>query len=167
MSYTQKQPPEVFHKKAVLKTFTIFIGKHLCRSIFSLHKKWSFLLRISSVKVFRAAGNCGFGHIYLRNPNEKFHFLYSAFYKVADLQVFVYNSKWFGLRIHWSLLTIFCKKVYIFWEYICSESLFNAINIEIKHKKCLKKFPSDKRNVMKMHFLSFASSNSSKFHFYL
>ena len=30
-----------------------------------LHKKWSFSLRISSVNV---AGNCGFGHIYWRNP---------------------------------------------------------------------------------------------------
>ena len=27
--------------------------------------------------------------------NEKFHFFYSVFYKVADLQVFVYNSKFF------------------------------------------------------------------------
>ena len=30
----------------------------------SLHKKWSFLLRISSVNVTKSAGNCGFGHIY-------------------------------------------------------------------------------------------------------
>ena len=31
---------------------------------FSLHKKWSFLLRISSVNVTKSAGNCGSGHIY-------------------------------------------------------------------------------------------------------
>ena len=30
----QKQPPEVFHKKAVLKNFALFIRKHLCRSLF-------------------------------------------------------------------------------------------------------------------------------------
>ena len=26
----QKQPPEVFHKKDLLKNFTIFTGKYLC-----------------------------------------------------------------------------------------------------------------------------------------
>ena len=35
----------------------------------SLHtKKRSFLLRISSVNVTKSAGNCGFDHIYWRNP---------------------------------------------------------------------------------------------------
>ena len=31
---SQKQPPEVFYKKVVLKNFAIFIGKHLCWSLF-------------------------------------------------------------------------------------------------------------------------------------
>ena len=30
----QKQPLEVFHKKAILKYFVIFTGKHLCWSLF-------------------------------------------------------------------------------------------------------------------------------------
>ena len=30
----------------------------------SLHKTWSFPLRISSVNVTKSGGNCGFGHIY-------------------------------------------------------------------------------------------------------
>ena len=34
----------------------------------SLHKKWSFPLRITSVNVTKFAGNRGFGHIYWRNP---------------------------------------------------------------------------------------------------
>ena len=34
----------------------------------TLHKKWSFPLRISSLNVTKSAGNCGFGHIYWRNP---------------------------------------------------------------------------------------------------
>ena len=41
----------------------------------TLHKKWSFLLRISSVNVTKSLGilvkllgNCGFGHIYWKNP---------------------------------------------------------------------------------------------------
>ena len=32
--------------------------------LLSLHKKWSFPLKISSVNVTKSAGNCGFGHIY-------------------------------------------------------------------------------------------------------
>ena len=34
----------------------------------TLHKKWSFLLRISSVNVTKSAVFSGFGHIYWRNP---------------------------------------------------------------------------------------------------
>ena len=34
----------------------------------TMHKKWSFPLRISSVNVTKSAGICGFGHIYWRNP---------------------------------------------------------------------------------------------------
>ena len=30
----QKQPPEVFYKKAIIKNFGIFSGKHLCWSLF-------------------------------------------------------------------------------------------------------------------------------------
>ena len=31
-------------------------------------KKWSFLLKISSLNVSKSAENCGIGHIYWRNP---------------------------------------------------------------------------------------------------
>ena len=37
----------------------------------TLHKKQSFPLRISSVHVTKSAGNCGFGHIYWRNPSQQ------------------------------------------------------------------------------------------------
>ena len=36
--------------------------------IHSLHKKWNFPLKISSINVIKSAVFCGFGHIYLRNP---------------------------------------------------------------------------------------------------
>ena len=39
--------------------------------IVALHKKWSFPLMISSVNVTKFAGNCGFGHIYWKNPSWK------------------------------------------------------------------------------------------------
>ena len=35
----------------------------------SMHKKWSFSLRVSSVNVTKSAGNCGFSHIDWRNPS--------------------------------------------------------------------------------------------------
>ena len=34
----------------------------------TLHKKWSFPLKISSVNVTKFAGKDGFGHIYWKNP---------------------------------------------------------------------------------------------------
>ena len=44
----------------------LFQPSHLIR--LSLHKKWSFPLRISSVNVTKCAVSCGMGHIYWRNP---------------------------------------------------------------------------------------------------
>ena len=43
----------------------------------SLHEKWSFPLRISSVNVTKSAGFCGFSHIYDEILNGKLHFLCS------------------------------------------------------------------------------------------
>ena len=34
ISPLQKQPPEVFYEKGVLRTFAKFTGKHLCKSLF-------------------------------------------------------------------------------------------------------------------------------------
>ena len=53
---------------------------------FSLHKKWSFLLRISSVNATKSAGNCGFGHVYWRNPSWITSFFvqcFSLFYQTC------------------------------------------------------------------------------------
>ena len=38
------------------------------KDVTTLHKKWSFTLRISSVYVTKSGRNCRFGHIYWRNP---------------------------------------------------------------------------------------------------
>ena len=40
----------------------------------SLHRKWSFQLRTSSVNVTKSAVSCGCGHIYWRNPQWKTSF---------------------------------------------------------------------------------------------
>ena len=34
MNSSQKQSPQVFYKKAILKNFVTFTGKHLCWSLF-------------------------------------------------------------------------------------------------------------------------------------
>ena len=44
----------------------------------TLHKKWSFPFRISSVNVTKSAGNCRSGHIYWRNSCGKLYFSSSA-----------------------------------------------------------------------------------------
>ena len=49
-------------------------GKDEVHIFQTLHKKWSFLLSISSVNVTKSAGNCAFGHIYWRNPQWKTSF---------------------------------------------------------------------------------------------
>ena len=53
-------------------TLIIFDDSHLSilhlYKWLTLHKKWSFPLRIPSVNVTKFAGNCRFGHIYCRNP---------------------------------------------------------------------------------------------------
>ena len=51
-------------KMAALQHFLNFLRNS---TLFAIHKKWSFPLRISSVDVIKYAGNCGFGHIYWRN----------------------------------------------------------------------------------------------------
>ena len=44
------------------------ISWEILSSMMTLHKKWSFPLRNSSVNVTKSAGICGFGQIYWRNP---------------------------------------------------------------------------------------------------
>ena len=48
--------------------------KRLSTSQPSLHKKWSFPLRISSVNMTKSAVYCEYGHIYWRNPKWKASF---------------------------------------------------------------------------------------------
>ena len=45
---------------------------------FTLHKNWSFRLRVSSVNVTKSSGNCGFGHIYWKIFTGKLHVLCSV-----------------------------------------------------------------------------------------
>ena len=61
---------------------------------FTLHKKWIFPLRISSVNVTKSTGNCGFGHIFWRYPEWKTSFF---------VQCHVHKCYWFLLTIFLNL----------------------------------------------------------------
>ena len=46
----------------------LVLAPFILSDVATLHKKWSFSLRISSVNVTKYAGSCGFCHILWRNP---------------------------------------------------------------------------------------------------
>ena len=56
----------------------------------TLHKRWGFPLRISSLNVAKSAGDCGFGYIYWRNPQWKLYFLCSDNYNAIHTK----SSMW-------------------------------------------------------------------------
>ena len=49
----------------------------------SLHKNWSFSLKISSVNVTKSAVSCRFDHIYGRNPEKKTSFFVQCIWPQA------------------------------------------------------------------------------------
>ena len=55
----------------------------------TLHKKWSFPLRISSINVTKSVGNCEFiGHSYWRNPYWKTSYFAQCFLMIDSLSSF-------------------------------------------------------------------------------
>ena len=65
----------------------------------SLHKKWSFPLKISSVNVTRSAVSDGYGHIYWRNPWWKTSFFVQCVLFVS-ISLFLSLFGWF--RAKWN-----------------------------------------------------------------
>ena len=85
-----------WQKRSVLD---IWLGsEHDSVSISStLHKKWSFPLRIFLVNVIKCAVSCGFGHIYWRNTWWKTSFfvqcnLYNDFRAIFDVLFQAYSE---------------------------------------------------------------------------
>ena len=72
-----------------------------CKSIlqWTLHKKWSFPFRISSINVTKSAVSCGFDHIYQKILSGKLHFLCSG--------IKILNKSY-----HWMFSLHFYKKVW-------------------------------------------------------
>ena len=94
----------------------------LCYAHLTLHIKWSFLLRLSSVNVTKSAGNRGFGHIY---GMGKLHFSFIV--------------KWSSLRKQLTLAIFSRDSVSDVWvdsEYTsdtCSKSAINQV-INVLHE---------------------------------
>ena len=65
-------------------------------AILRTDKNWSFPSRISSVNMTKYAGNCGFGHIYWRNPSWKTSFF--AQWRKQTMFLFPFTS----LKKTWS-----------------------------------------------------------------
>ena len=59
----------------------------------SLHKKWSFTLRISSVNVAKSPVSCGFGHINWRNHQWKTAFFVQWVCYKTDMNCVEYFTK--------------------------------------------------------------------------
>ena len=63
----------------------------------TLHKKWSFPLRISSVNVTKSAGSCAFGHIHCRNAYWKTSFFVQCtFADNFNKKVATFNRKYWS-----------------------------------------------------------------------
>ena len=74
----------------------------------SLHKRWSFPLRVFSVNVTKSTVFCGFGHIYWRNLDEKNHFLCSDLTCGKKKSLFVSegcNLRCFSWKKNWAIAT--------------------------------------------------------------
>ena len=97
----QKQPPEVFCKKAVLRNFAIFTGKQLCWSPFliKLHSSNpSTLLKKSPTKVF----SCEYCKIPKINYLEK-HGCFGKWFRVTLKQfydIFIIEKLFYNVFIH-------------------------------------------------------------------
>ena len=68
---TLKKPKDPISLDAVSRSFKKIEIVFVPSSQPSLHKKWSFPLRISSVNVTKSEVSSGFGHIYWRNSYSK------------------------------------------------------------------------------------------------
>ena len=117
----KKQPPEVFYKKTVLKSFTIFSGKQLCWSLFLIKLK---VFR-SATSLKRDSNTGGFLWI-LRNFQE--HLFRRTSERCSDIK-----------RNYWNvLLSIFmfsCANLYYKYAQSNSYEVLNFKSVKITDMK--------------------------------
>ena len=78
----------------------------------TLHKKWSSLWRISSVNVTKSAGNCGFSHIYWRNPSWKISFFVQWKLKF----VWIHTVWWLYKHLNNETIVYFVFILLVYWH---------------------------------------------------
>ena len=93
-------------------------------SKYTLHKKWSFPLRISSVNVTKSAGDCGFGHIYWRIHWWKTSFFVQWYRVIASWYELYYYHYYTQLN---SLITSLLQFCFFYCHFCSPESLFNEV----------------------------------------
>ena len=108
-------------------------------SEYTLHKKWSFPLRISIVNATKSGVSCGLGHIYGKKVlNRKLHFLFFHFYVSRHAQCF----KRFGLNL--LKLKLFEDKTLVrisFLQHIHHENRPISITFNARRKQHISKTP--------------------------
>ena len=63
-----KQIPRIYRYESII-IYALAFYWYICTAMqYTLHKKWSFSLRIYPVNVTKSTWNCGFGHIFCRDP---------------------------------------------------------------------------------------------------
>ena len=123
-SFFYRTPPLSTSKSKLFRTYICYIlfskPFKVLKCFFlqqTLHKKWSFPLRISSVNVTKSAGNWGFGHIYWRNPLIE-NFIFCAVKNII-----------------FKILPC-CNKIYLLWDVSilkCLSSLKKILKKALSH----------------------------------
>ena len=103
----QKQPPEVFYKKAILENFAILTGKHLCWSFFLILNIAQFL----KAPIFKTSTNgCFWKCVHER---RKLYIKKRIFQHQYQKQVKMYMFGYFMVGFLWSSVGFTCNV--FFW----------------------------------------------------
>ena len=88
----QKQPPEVFYKKVILKSFAIFTGKHPCWSLFLIKQACNFIKNRLQHRGFRMKTTKFLRTTFLKNTCERLLFLCRFHKKILQKKCLWSNS---------------------------------------------------------------------------
>ena len=104
-SYSQKQLPDVFYKKGVLKNFAKFIGKHLCQSLF-FNRTPPVAASVHCCLWISHSVFCSVSHrrsFYCHYRHEQSHCVHLKVIQVGGFLLHLSLLKYFLSRANWSL----------------------------------------------------------------
>ena len=79
---------QTIEKPSVFFFVIVELKSKLLSTLHTLHKKWSFPLRISSANVTRSAVSCGFGRMYWKNPQWETSFFCAVIFLKSEKRFF-------------------------------------------------------------------------------